>query len=871
MAGVYNDDESTDDEFGMNLLLAERLSINRGENSNFMEDEKFENSKDFKQYCNMRRKKFAQEGQSSSSSSIEVQNDNPTSLLTCPDIYHNKKRQNGDKNTEQLANPKRTCLNDRFHRSPNWRDLRKKSNSHTSQSELPLFSDSFYLHPETSPELFPDKNNREKINSLANDDDDSDFEIPLKTKKRAKKNCGESSKSNSHSSPTCSKTLVQNFETKPSTSYFKKFLDTSSEDESKPVLQNGALKGGRQSSAADHNYYSKKHFGRKISKKLLDSDESDDDNSTAIYRSRPLVFSSSDSEDFRQSSSKSKHMGTTSNGSVDHSHFHSDNSFDKNTFHHPRQHKSFRLNQKNSKKSFCSASNRAEASEGCDRQFLSSDFQRKSTPHRPCRSRRNPRINMTSNLTSNGFTNTNNLSGPVRGRRIAGGERGGRRSGSPHHRSNRYQHKSEEGKCRGRSASASRSQKEMPSYASRYPDVFDAEESENEYFTANSYSDTEASTESLGGLTINTTFPHHSGSISCTLNCENTVFRDGSSDDEISVVFSSGPYGRNNESNRGMSRSEDDIGVRFSSDSFGRNNEVTRSGARTDDEISVVFSTSPYGRNNDLRRSASRTLGRRHNRGTHRQLQNARELVSQSPDPVEQVRQMEEDERMARMLQAQFDAEVDPDYTPMNLTMRDNEDTDDDDDDDDIIDPVGDSDSDEPVRNAFPRFPTSRRGFGMNHFTNISGSPLPIFFNRDTRGRRRLHFQATRRAENQINRLLDYSLYAFFGEDDDYETLLSLDVDSEIYPRGLPSSDINRLPTRKYVHPNSGASGSSSEVTHKRTELNKECQVCLTDYETGDTLRILPCFHEFHTPCIDPWLSINHTCPVCRVTVDLDA
>lgn len=43
-------------------------------------------------------------------------------------------------------------------------------------------------------------------------------------------------------------------------------------------------------------------------------------------------------------------------------------------------------------------------------------------------------------------------------------------------------------------------------------------------------------------------------------------------------------------------------------------------------------------------------LGRRHNRGTHRQL-NARELVSLSPDPVEQVRQMEEDERMARMLQ----------------------------------------------------------------------------------------------------------------------------------------------------------------------------------------------------------------------------
>lgn len=82
-------------------------------------------------------------------------------------------------------------------------------------------------------------------------------------------------------------------------------------------------------------------------------------------------------------------------------------------------------------------------------------------------------------------------------------------------------------------------------------------------------------------------------------------------------------------------------------------------------------------------------------------------------------------------------------------------------------------------------------------------------------------------------------------------------MSNDVVPRGLPKSEINRLPTRKYVHPNSASSASGSEVTHKRTELNKECQVCLTDYETGDVLRILPCFHEFHTPCIDPWLKVS--------------
>ena len=532
-------------------------------------------------------------------------------LSFSPDLYHNKKRQNGDKNAEQLANPKRTCLSDRFHRTSDWQEFRKKSNHSRHDSERPMFPESLYLSSRTSPDLFPDKKNGKEINSMIDDDDDdSDFEIPTKINRRAKLDCGESSRCNNLSSPTSKQvqnfeTKVQNFDTKPSTSYFKKLFDSSSDDESKLVLQNGALKGGRQDSSADHNYYSKKLFTRKLNKKFLDSDESEDDSTTA-YRSRPLVFSSSDSEDFRQNTSKTEHTATTSNGLVDHSCFYGDG-FDKSIGHHSRQRKPFRPNQKFSKKTFCSPSNRADSAEGCDRQFLSTDFQRKNVPHRNCRFRRSPRMNITSSLSSNVFTNSTNITGPVRGRRIAVNERGGRRSGSPHSRSNRYQH--EEGsKCRGRSVSASRAQKEIPNYAARYPDVFDAEESENEYFTANSYSDTEASTESLGGLAINNSFPHNSRSISCTLNCKDRLFED-STDDEISVVFSSGPYGRSNELNRGTGRAEDDINIRFP-DSFGRNNETSRNTSRTDEEISVVFSTTANGRNNDSRRGTSRTLGK---------------------------------------------------------------------------------------------------------------------------------------------------------------------------------------------------------------------------------------------------------------------
>lgn len=42
------------------------------------------------------------------------------------------------------------------------------------------------------------------------------------------------------------------------------------------------------------------------------------------------------------------------------------------------------------------------------------------------------------------------------------------------------------------------------------------------------------------------------------------------------------------------------------------------------------------------------------------------------------------------------------------------------------------------------------------------------------------------------------------------------------------------------------------------------CAVCLEDYAIGETVRTIPCFHTFHTKCIDPWLSTKATCPICK-------
>lgn len=42
------------------------------------------------------------------------------------------------------------------------------------------------------------------------------------------------------------------------------------------------------------------------------------------------------------------------------------------------------------------------------------------------------------------------------------------------------------------------------------------------------------------------------------------------------------------------------------------------------------------------------------------------------------------------------------------------------------------------------------------------------------------------------------------------------------------------------------------------------CAVCLDKFEAGQTARILPCRHEFHQTCVDPWLLENCNCPLCK-------
>ncbi|XP_024453463.1 E3 ubiquitin-protein ligase At4g11680 isoform X1 [Populus trichocarpa] len=61
--------------------------------------------------------------------------------------------------------------------------------------------------------------------------------------------------------------------------------------------------------------------------------------------------------------------------------------------------------------------------------------------------------------------------------------------------------------------------------------------------------------------------------------------------------------------------------------------------------------------------------------------------------------------------------------------------------------------------------------------------------------------------------------------------------------------------------------GTDSPMEHVLSGEDAECCICLSAYEDGAELRQLPCGHHFHCTCVDKWLYINATCPLCKYDI----
>jgi len=73
-------------------------------------------------------------------------------------------------------------------------------------------------------------------------------------------------------------------------------------------------------------------------------------------------------------------------------------------------------------------------------------------------------------------------------------------------------------------------------------------------------------------------------------------------------------------------------------------------------------------------------------------------------------------------------------------------------------------------------------------------------------------------------------------------------------PKPVPMQVVITLPMKDIVEEDLGE------------DKNITCAICLDDFEVGSQVRHLPCNHEFHQVCIDPWLmKHNRFCPVCKM------
>lgn len=900
------EDESTDDELGVNLQLGERLQINRQPHSSYHNTRaRARNSKEHKEYWNGRKKDMCSSSCSTALNphcSESASSVNGWFVPETPSPYQlgNKKRQNKDRNGEQIAKSKRTC----FNVYPEWKEGKVRNRHCKDPQHCTAIPRDCSSVPETSvkaepsasastskansytdvnssgleclqKDISPDEKYRDFIENIPSfseidgtNSSSSNFSSADLLHGNSKRNGSSTLKSYdaSLSFPSTSSSgqsftdTIQNSVSRVTRSIplGVQYIDSESDDSNRLYAKRGALKGGKQVGS--------NHFQNKVSSKcstqLLESDNSDDMGSIhyhnkVIGKCHGLGVVESDDDDSDDSSwqpafhkHRSRLLLSESEESVEEQ----SQSLLSRTHGLP-----ILKNSAPSCDSQCSSykNKTPYIPLPCDRSNDESDHfnsdccrrHQNSVAHKPKKSSRSRRGPHSKSVNKHFPSCDCNSSGPGGQSKLHSSLRH-HRSGSPHPRSLR-QRRHSRGLSRTSSGQTNNSSVQSSIKAGLCKEFDPEDSSDMEFFSANSYSESDAS-ESFGGIDISSTI-----SASCS--------------------------GMRTESSRGRERG---ISAPESSE----------------EEVSVVFSANPPFRdgNNARHRRHRGTARRRHSRVPSRGSR-SQDPVSVSPDPVEQVRQMEEDERLARLLQAQFDAEVVTEDCRPEAHHHHHHTVDSDEDEE--IDPVGEISDDmgwiyeESLQSEnladhhhhlhtfshSPTFlaPALHRGRGRSR-PRMAVLSLSTINNASGRGRhvRRRYMHGGVAGDPwawHFARMMGQTLASrtFDPEGGDYEALWDLAEDvGEAVPRGLNKSEINRLPTRKYISNIGGSDASSSkdfdETVHKRAELNKECQVCLCDYENGDVLRILPCFHEFHTACIDPWLKINHTCPVCRVEVDLE-
>lgn len=83
--------------------------------------------------------------------------------------------------------------------------------------------------------------------------------------------------------------------------------------------------------------------------------------------------------------------------------------------------------------------------------------------------------------------------------------------------------------------------------------------------------------------------------------------------------------------------------------------------------------------------------------------------------------------------------------------------------------------------------------------------------------------------------------------------------------RGIDEATLDSYP--KMLFSQKTCTGSSNSGEDGEAEDKKCCSICLSEYGESEVVRLMPeCGHMFHMDCVDEWLRLQATCPVCRTS-----
>lgn len=91
-------------------------------------------------------------------------------------------------------------------------------------------------------------------------------------------------------------------------------------------------------------------------------------------------------------------------------------------------------------------------------------------------------------------------------------------------------------------------------------------------------------------------------------------------------------------------------------------------------------------------------------------------------------------------------------------------------------------------------------------------------------------------------------------------TLIGYNMNIGSTDRGALEDQITKLPSWRYKE----ADGSLELGKSASKNENPECCICLSKYAEKEEIRQLPCSHIFHLKCVDQWLGIISSCPLCK-------